>query len=49
MDDRVIAFDMNAARVPAANGPLRPAPAAPDPRPRHTERATSRAQLASVS
>ena len=48
MDDRVIAFDMNAARVPAANGPLRPAPAAPDPRPRHTERATSRAQLASV-
>jgi ATP-binding cassette subfamily C protein LapB len=48
-DDRVIAFDMNASRVPAAAaGGLRPAPAARSPRPRHTNRAMNRAQLASV-
>ncbi len=49
-DDRVIAFDMNASRVAAnANGgSLRPAPAARVQRPRHTNRALSRAQLASV-
>lgn len=49
-DDRVIAFDMNASRVAAnANGgSLRPAPAARTARPRHTNRALSRAQLASL-
>jgi ATP-binding cassette, subfamily C, bacterial LapB len=49
-DDRVIAFDMNASRVAAnANGgSLRPAPAARVQRSRHTNRALSRAQLASV-
>ena len=48
-DDRVIAFDMNASHVAAA-GPIaaRPAPAARPQAPRHTERATNRAQLASV-
>ena len=49
MNDRVVAFDMNAGRVAAA-GPIaaRPAPAARASRPRHTNRAVSRAQLASV-
>jgi len=47
MDDRVIAFDMNAPRGPAAAG-QRPMPAAPAARPRHSERAVNRAQLASV-
>uniref|UniRef100_UPI00321F8840 ATP-binding cassette domain-containing protein n=1 Tax=Tabrizicola sp. SY72 TaxID=2741673 RepID=UPI00321F8840 len=49
MTDRVVAFDMNAARVPAA-APLaaRPAPAAPATPPRHTGRAQTRAHLASV-
>lgn len=49
MNDRVVAFDMNAGRVAAA-GPIaaRPAPAARPLRPRHTNRAVSRAQLASV-
>lgn len=48
-DDRVISFDMNAGRV-AANGPVasRPAPAARKSRPRHTNRAMNRANLASV-
>ncbi len=48
--DRVIAFDMNASRVAAAasGGGLRPAPAARVSRPRHTNRAMNRAQLASV-
>ncbi len=49
MNDRVVAFDINAARVAAA-GPIaaRPAPAARVQRPRHTNRALSRAQLGSV-
>lgn len=48
--DRVIAFDMNASRVAAASsgGGLRPAPAARAARPRHTNRAMNRAQLASA-
>ena len=49
--DRVIAFDVNAAQVTAANGPahsLRPAPSARPQKPRHTNRAMNRAQLASL-
>lgn len=49
MTDRVVAFDINAARVAAA-APIaaRPAPAQRPNRPRHTNRALSRAQLSSV-
>lgn len=49
MTDRVVAFDINAARVAAA-APIaaRPAPAQRPSRPRHTNRALSRAQLSSV-
>lgn len=49
MNDRVVAFDINASRVAAA-APIaaRPAPAARPSRPRHTNRALSRAQLSSV-
>ena len=49
MNDRVVAFDMNASRVAAA-APIaaRPAPAARPSRPHHTNRALSRAQLSSV-
>ena len=49
MNDRVVSFDMNAGRVPAA-APIaaRPAPASRPSRPRHTNRAMSRAQIASV-
>jgi ATP-binding cassette subfamily C protein LapB len=49
VNDRVVSFDINAGRVAAA-GPIsaRPAPAARAARPRHTNRALSRAQLASV-
>ena len=49
MSDRVVAFDMNASRVASA-APIaaRLAPAAPPSRPRHTDRALSRAQLSSV-
>ncbi len=48
--DTVIAFDMNASRVANASsgGGLRPAPASRTSRPRHTNRAMNRAQLASV-
>ena len=48
--DTVIAFDMNAGRVANASsgGGLRPAPASRTSRPRHTNRAMNRAQLASV-
>lgn len=45
-DDRVVAFDMNAGRSGAAA--TRPAPSARASRPRHSNRALSRAQLASV-
>lgn len=49
MTDRVVAFDINAARVAAA-APIaaRPAPSQRPSRPRHTNRALSRAQLSSV-
>ena len=47
-DDRVIAFDMNSPRAAANTVSLRPAPAARVSRPRHTNRAMNRAQLASV-
>ena len=49
MNDRVVAFDMNAGRgaTPAAR-PVRPAPAERPHRPRHTNRAMARAELASV-
>jgi len=47
--DRVIAFDMNAARVPAATeAGQRPGPALRVSPPRHSNRAVNRAQLASV-
>ena len=47
--DRVVSFDMNAGRA-ASVGPVssRPAPSTRKSRPRHTNRAMSRAQLASV-
>lgn len=47
--DRVVSFDMNASRAASAS-PVssRPAPAARKSRPRHTNRAMNRAQLASV-
>lgn len=49
MNDRVISFDMNAARVAAAETiAARPAPIAQAPRPRHTNRTQSRAQVATV-
>lgn len=51
MTDRVVSFDLNASRTPAA-GPnaasARPAPAARASRPRQGNRAFSRAQLASA-
>ncbi|GAB1361569.1 hypothetical protein MASR1M32_08050 [Rhodobacter sp.] len=47
--DRIIAFDMNAARVSAATaGPARPAPAVRVAPPRHSNRAINRARLAST-
>lgn len=47
--DRIIAFDMNAARVSAATaGPPRPAPATRAAPPRHSNRAINRARLAST-
>ena len=49
MNDRVVAFDMNASRVAVAVPiAVRLAPAAPPSRPRHTNRALSRAQISSV-
>ena len=47
--ERVISFDMNASRAAQASPvSARPAPAARKSRPRHTNRAMNRAQLASV-
>lgn len=46
-DDRVVAFDMNGGRSAAAIS-ARPAPSSRPARPRHTNRALARAQLASV-
>ena len=49
MNDRVVAFDMNADRSNAsAATPTRPTPSQRPHRPRHTSRAMMRAQLASV-
>ena len=47
MDDRVVAFDMNSPRAPAAP-PARPAPAPRAAPPRDDGRAANRARLASV-
>lgn len=47
--DKVVSFDMNAARAAgAASGSPRPPPASRQSRPRHTNRAMNRAQLCSV-
>ena len=47
MTEKVVAFDINAT-ARTANAPLRPAPAERPSKPRHTNRALARAQLASV-
>lgn len=49
MNDRVVAFDMNADRSNASVAPsMRPTPSQRPNRPRHANRAMTRAQLASV-